>query len=149
MDPCGTPYLTSMHSGQLLANCPYSWLYIVLTFVWSMKPVVSLSFAPPVSGRSLHTRHPDNKGVPRWRGDLRTEPSGHVQPHLPSGEETSGGPDQRRLQIHVGGRGPGHGCRRELPSALPGHRYESRQGLQIMYFVLHVKVNSNFMYVYP
>lgn len=89
----------------------------------------SLPFVSPVSRWSLHTWHPDNEGVPRRRGDIRTEPSSHVQPHLPSGEETSGGPDQCRLQIHICGRGPGHGCRRQLPSALPGHRYECRSCL--------------------
>lgn len=92
----------------------------------------SLPSVSPVSRWSFHTRHQDNKGVPRRRGDLCTEPSCHVQPHLPSGEATSGGSDQRRLQIHISGSGPCHGCRRQLPGALPGHRYECRQVLHII-----------------
>lgn len=86
------------------------------------------SFIYLVSGWSLHTQHPHNKGVPRWRGDLRKKPSSHVQRHLPSGEEAPGGPNQRRLQIHVSGCGPGHGCRWQLPSVVPGHRYEETIG---------------------
>lgn len=86
--------------------------------------VNSPPFDSPVSRWSLHARHSHNKGVPGRRGDLCTKPPGHVQPHLPGGEEASGGTDQRRLQIHIGGGGPGHGRRRQLPGALLGHRYE-------------------------
>lgn len=76
-----------------------------------------------VSRWSFHAWHPNDKGVPRWCSDLRTKPSSHVQLHLPSGEEAPGGSNQRWLQIHISGCGPGHGCWRQLPSALPRDRY--------------------------
>lgn len=77
----------------------------------------------PVSRRSLHPGYQDHQGVPGRCGDICEEPPCHVQPHLPGGETPPGGQDQRRLQVHLGGSGPGGGRRWQLPGALPGHRY--------------------------
>lgn len=88
-----------------------------------MMRSVHFLLCPPVSRWSLHAGHQDHQGVPGRRGDFCQEPSRHVQPHIPRGEEAPRGADQRRLQIHFSGRGPGHGRRRQLPSALPWHGY--------------------------